>query len=434
MAERSDDEMSDISEEEEMGTIGGQPVHSYVSDLFSNIVLSLKAANELPQGDDYEFYQSFRHFPKIMTEYAGLLTSLIDKVSEVHASKDAAVPSDGELTDFVETLFESIDSDLDQVRAQASAKQLSSEEKIRRRQLLKAVQGVRPQDSFTDKPDNTTAPFRPFLFTADGSREYFATHPYEKQIKQLKLLPWQQEAPAPSVFMSTEEIKCTYIDKVGQLEKLAEVLLEQREFAVDLEHHSMHSFQGFVCLMQISTRSQDYIVDCLAVRSHMWKLLSSFANVNIMKVLHGASSDIEWLQRDFGLYVVNMFDTGLAAQQLGMAHGLGKVLGSFGITVDKKYQTADWRQRPLSIDMLKYARLDTHYLLTAADKLRLSLMQQGGKGMRRKNRTLIKTPGSFSWWHYPRCVHRCTVRRLPPPLSRKALLLQPSGRLLSAAP
>ena len=37
------------------------------------------------------------------------------------------------------------------------------------------------------------------------------------------------------------------------------------------------------------------------------------------QVLHGADSDIVWLQRDFGIYVVNMFDTGQAARVLGMA-------------------------------------------------------------------------------------------------------------------
>jgi len=34
------------------------------------------------------------------------------------------------------------------------------------------------------------------------------------------------------------------------------------------------------------------------------------------KVLHGADMDIQWLQRDFGLYIVNMFDTGQAARML----------------------------------------------------------------------------------------------------------------------
>lgn len=44
------------------------------------------------------------------------------------------------------------------------------------------------------------------------------------------------------------------------------------------------------------------------------------------QVLHGADSDIVWLQRDFGLYIVNMFDTGQAARVLGMCCGLLAVL------------------------------------------------------------------------------------------------------------
>ena len=30
---------------------------------------------------------------------------------------------------------------------------------------------------------------------------------------------------------------------------------------------------------------------------------------NHLKVLHGCDSDVEWLQRDFSVYLVNVFDT-----------------------------------------------------------------------------------------------------------------------------
>ena len=35
-----------------------------------------------------------------------------------------------------------------------------------------------------------------------------------------------------------------------------------------------------------------------------------FANPQILKVFHGANYDMKWLQRDFNIYVVNLFDTG----------------------------------------------------------------------------------------------------------------------------
>ena len=57
--------------------------------------------------------------------------------------------------------------------------------------------------------------------------------------------------------------------------------------------------------------------------------------------------DIGWLQRDFGIYVVNMFDTGQAARVLNYGkYSLAFLLKKFcGVTANKQYQLADWRIR-----------------------------------------------------------------------------------------
>jgi ribonuclease D len=54
-----------------------------------------------------------------------------------------------------------------------------------------------------------------------------------------------------------------------------------------------------------------------------------------------------------------------AARALGWPHlGLGAILEThFGVKLNKKYQRADWGQRPLTPEQLDYARLDTHYLV-----------------------------------------------------------------------
>jgi exosome complex exonuclease RRP6 len=53
----------------------------------------------------------------------------------------------------------------------------------------------------------------------------------------------------------------------------------------------------------------------------LWKRLndlnSVFNNPNILKVFHGADSDIVWLHRDFDIRVSNMFDTHQAARVIG---------------------------------------------------------------------------------------------------------------------
>ena len=116
-----------------------------------------------------------------------------------------------------------------------------------------------------------------------------------------------------------------------------------------------------------------------------------------LQVFHGADSDIVWLQENFNIYVVNLFDTYHASKVLGKAlpychqthtahwyplelprHSLAALLSLYcDFTADKRYQRADWRIRPLPEEMLFYARSDTHFLLYVYDRLRESLLDRG---------------------------------------------------------
>lgn len=55
------------------------------------------------------------------------------------------------------------------------------------------------------------------------------------------------------------------------------------------------------------------------------------------QVFHGAEQDILWLQRDFGVYVVGLFDTHQAACLLRLqGRGLKHLLHKYcGLTLDK---------------------------------------------------------------------------------------------------
>ena len=174
-----------------------------------------------------------------------------------------------------------------------------------------------------------------------------------------------------------------YVDTLSDLEWLCDHLGKNnrsrvREIAVDLEHHSYRSFLGFTCLMQISTRTEDFVIDAIKLRSEMHRLNELFTDFTLVKVLHGADFDIEWLQKDFGIYVVNMFDTGQASRALLYPHfSLSYLLQRFcNVNAQKQYQLADWRQRPLNDALIRYAREDTHYLLSIYDQLRAELVVQ----------------------------------------------------------
>lgn len=134
--------------------------------------------------------------------------------------------------------------------------------------------------------------------------------------------------------------------------------------------------------MQISTRDHDFIVDTLKLREHMHLLNTVFTDWTLTKVLHGSDFDIEWLQKDFGIYVVNMFDTGQATRVLQYPHfSLSYLLQKHcNVQAQKQYQRADWRERPLPEEMINYARDDTHYLLYIYDVLRQELAKSESDG------------------------------------------------------
>ena len=179
-------------------------------------------------------------------------------------------------------------------------------------------------------------------------------------------------------FKQEKDTKLSFIDTKESFDEFINEISKYDEIAVDLEHHSKESYLGITCLIQISTRDSDYILDAIKLRSYLNKLNIIFTNPNILKVFHGADYDINWLQRDFGVYVVNMFDTGRASRILSYeSFSLKYLLLKFcDFETDKSYQLADWRIRPLTEGMIKYARSDTHFLLYIYDNLKKELISK----------------------------------------------------------
>jgi ribonuclease D len=153
----------------------------------------------------------------------------------------------------------------------------------------------------------------------------------------------------------------------------------QPRLAVDTESNSLHAYREQVCLIQFSTPHRDFLVDPLAL-DDITLLAPLFANPKIEKVFHAVEYDLICLNRDFGVTVTDLFDTMQAARILGYKQvGLDAMLAlKLGVKVDKRFQKADWARRPLTPELLNYARLDTHYLLDLSDLLKNEL-EDGGR-------------------------------------------------------
>ncbi|KAI9486461.1 MAG: ribonuclease H-like domain-containing protein [Benjaminiella poitrasii] len=386
-----------------------QDFKAFQSSLFKSLVSATAAANSIPT-EEVGFFRSLdRGFAKDLDQAGSNTLSIGNALLQQCAIDCGLVVKDfediddvverfGSVTDVCDSLLEKADICLDQLggkskqddlkQAAPEVTQIATKDKLDYK-FLHANNVIRPQMKFKDPVDNSnTTPFQrkikykphalvPLDYTVTAEDKSLP-HPYVYEINNLEYPERMFKVQEPEMYKPYDTTSATWVDTEEGLIEMMKHFEGVEELAIDLEHHNYRSYQGFTCLMQISTRDEDFIVDTLELRDKLWMLNEYFADPNITKVLHGADSDIIWLQRDFGLYVVNLFDTYFPTKVLDFPHhGLAYLLKKYcNYDADKKYQLADWRIRPLPEEMLAYARSDTHFLLYIYDCLRNELVNK----------------------------------------------------------
>lgn len=164
-----------------------------------------------------------------------------------------------------------------------------------------------------------------------------------------------------------------FVDTAEKWQNCLVQLQKQPRIAVDLEANSMYAYQEQICLIQISTPDQDYIIDPICGID-----LQPFGDLiqdpTIEKIFHASEYDLILMKQQFDWQLQNLFDTMWAARILGVKrYGLASILkNQFDIQLDKKYQKSNWCQRPLTAGQREYAQHDTHHLF----RLRAHFYQQ----------------------------------------------------------
>ena len=157
----------------------------------------------------------------------------------------------------------------------------------------------------------------------------------------------------------------------------AETLLEGNtgRVALDVEGDSFYRYGERLCLVQIA------IAGTIRVLDPAGEDLGAFFRVLEQRelILHGADFDLRLLHARYGFTPTRVFDTMLAARFLHYPKfGLSDLYEKFfGIVLEKKHQRADWCARPLSAELLDYARRDVEHLEELADRLREELDRLG---------------------------------------------------------
>ncbi|GAB1606032.1 exosome component 10-like [Argonauta hians] len=404
-----------------------EDISLYTQKVLQTVLQCVKSSNDLPaEGDDYDFYSSFPGFQELMDVEGKRILHIIQNIMK-HQLVKGNIATENYSSTEIEDRFEHIIDANDQLLEKignlldeasgikknesnlviknfkpkqnnvASWNQKSPSTRNNYR-LITGRQLARPQNKFLDDIDNSNNAFVPRIrrkpnalrsleesLQVDANNENISDpdfthpHPYTYELDHLKPLDHQLQKSEPKFPKPLPDTPLEYVDNVEKLESLCKTLENEKIIAVDLEHHSYRTFQGLTCLMQISTYDEDFIIDTLELRKDLEKLNDIFTNPNIVKVFHGANCDVDWLQRDFGLYVVNMFDTGQASRVLNYERfSMSYLMERFcQKEIDKQYQLADWRIRPLPDVLVNYAREDTHYLLYIYDCIKNELIENG---------------------------------------------------------
>lgn len=169
-----------------------------------------------------------------------------------------------------------------------------------------------------------------------------------------------------------------YIDSPERLRDTIRRLRNEPLIGADTEAAGYHRYFDRLSLVQLSSRSENFLIDPQAVPD-LAPLAELFADPAVEKIFHDADYDVRILDRDAGLAIANLFDTQVAAAFLGeRSLGLGNIAEKYlGLKLPKEHQRADWGERPLTEGMKQYAATDTAHLPALRDRLRDELVKLG---------------------------------------------------------
>ncbi len=205
------------------------------------------------------------------------------------------------------------------------------------------------------------------------------------------------------------------ISHPAQLEAAASAMAGLPAIALDTESNSRHHYPEQLCLIQIATSREAYLVDTIVLRD-IAPLETILLDASIMKVIHGADYDIRCLDRYCGCRVRNLYDTSIAARFAGITKfGLADLLeGVLGVSIrkSKRLQLADWGQRPIPPEAVDYAISDVSHLLALQETLAQRLETMGRTG-----------------WVAEECARIEAVRYTEPNLETAFLAMKGAGDL-----
>jgi len=171
----------------------------------------------------------------------------------------------------------------------------------------------------------------------------------------------------------------TLVTRPDELEAAVFRMQGASRLAIDTEFMRESTYRAQLCLVQVASDADCYLVDALAGLD-LAALHAVLVDRSRLKIVHAARQDLEVLSQSGGAVPAPVFDTQVAAALLGLPPQVGYadlVARRLGHSIDKGQTRTDWSRRPLSDAQLAYAADDVHHLLTLHTDLAAELDARG---------------------------------------------------------
>ncbi len=155
---------------------------------------------------------------------------------------------------------------------------------------------------------------------------------------------------------------------------LLQDLRKQKIIGIDTEFVRRNTYFAELCLLQISTPDNIFIVDPKLVTLN--RFVDILSSSEIVKIFHACAQDVRIFHHMLKVKTANIFDTQEAVKFVGIKHQISyqeacqKILSE---PIKKEQQFRDWNIRPQPENMLEYAAQDVKHLISLHDTLKATM-------------------------------------------------------------
>jgi len=188
------------------------------------------------------------------------------------------------------------------------------------------------------------------------------------------------------------------ITTTDALKKACKALETAPYITVDTEFMRDKTYWPKLCLIQMASRTEGFLVDPLAKGIDLQPFFDLMAHPKVIKVFHAARQDIEIFYHQGGVIPDPLFDTQVAAMVCGFGESVGYETLVRKIAkekVDKTSRFTDWSHRPLSEKQLAYALADVTHLRPVYEAFAKQLSETGRVRWVAEEMAILQSPATY---------------------------------------